>query len=703
MNMLSRILAVCMLLVTMVSFAQNVEFEKENFPDQKDGLKVAKDNLKEGDKLFAEGPQFYKEAIPFYEKAQEFNPNNADLNYKLGMCYLSSVYKFKALPHLEKTEKLNPNISVDFYYYLGMAQHLDMQWDKAITSYSKYRMALQKDPNATRDPYYDLQGKSEDVQMRIDQCYSGKEIVKKPVRVFIDNLGDNINTEYNEYGAVISADESVIVYTARKPGSTGGKIDPGLNEHFEDIYIAYKDDKGEWQANKNVGEPVNSSNHDANSGISADGQRFIIYLGKSNGGDLFESVLSGETWSKPESLGKKVNTDFHESSACYSPDGKLIYFVSDKPDDSFGGHDIYTAELDEKGNWTNVKNIGADINTKYDEEGVFMHPDGKTLYFSSKGHKSIGGYDIFKSVYNAETMKWSKPENLGYPVNTTDDDVFFVVSANGRHGYYTSMMKDSRGLRDLYMITFLGPEKQMVLNNEDPLLASIAAPVKETVVAPVVEVKEAQLTILKGVISDYLTKEVLEAEIEIVDNEANKVIATFKSNSATGKYLVSLPAGKNYGIAVKKDEYLFHSENFDIPKTAAFQTVEKNVELKKLSVGSKIVLRNIFFDLDKATLRPQSTAELNRLIKLMNDVPTLKIELGGHTDSRGSDSYNQQLSEKRAQAVVDYLTKAGISADRLKYAGYGETQLVNGCSNGVQCSDEQHQENRRTEFKVLEL
>ena len=213
--------------------------------------------------------------------------------------------------------------------------------------------------------------------------------------------------------------------------------------------------------------------------------------------------------------------------------------------------------------------------------------------------------------------------------------------------------------------------------------------------------KEAQLTILKGVISDFLTHDLLEAEIEIVDNEANVVIATFKSNSKTGRFLVSLPAGKNYGIAVKKDEYLFHSENFDIPNTAAFQEVEKNIELKKLSVGTKIVLRNIFFDLSKATLRPESTNELNRLIKMMNDVPTLKIELGGHTDSRGSDTYNQQLSENRAKAVVDYLTKKGIAADRLKSAGYGESELVNKCANGVKCSDEDHQKNRRTEFKVL--
>ena len=209
---------------------------------------------------------------------------------------------------------------------------------------------------------------------------------------------------------------------------------------------------------------------------------------------------------------------------------------------------------------------------------------------------------------------------------------------------------------------------------------------------------EAQLTILKGVISDYLTKEVLEAEIEIVDNDANKVIATFKSNSKTGRYLVSLPAGKNYGIAVKKADYLFHSENFDIPNESAFQTVEKDVELKNLKVGAKIVLKNIFYDLDKATLRPASTAELNRLIKLMNDVPTLKIELGGHTDSQGATAYNQSLSERRAKAVVDYLTKAGISGSRLVSAGYGELEPIT-----TNDTKEGRQLNRRTEFKVLAL
>ncbi len=674
-------------------FGQDIEFEKDNFPNNKDGLKEAKNNLKEGDQLFGEGPLYFKDAIPFYEKAQAFNPNNSILNYKLGRCYASSVHKYKALPFFQKAYELNPNVDPDLNYYLGAAYHLDLQFDRAIECYSRYQRVAQANP----DPFA-----LEELRLRIKQCNNGKKLVETPLRVFVDNLGDNINTEHNEYGAVISADESVIVYTSRRPGSTAGKIDPSLNEHFEDIYIAYRDENGEWIKANNVGEPVNTNNHDANSGLSADGQKFIIYLGKNNGGDLFESRLEGDIWSKPESLGKNINTDYHEPSACYSPDGRTLYFVSDKPGGK-GGHDIYISRLDEKGKWGKAESIGDAINTPFEEEGVFMHPDGKTLYFSSQGHSSMGGYDIFKSIYDETTKTWGTPMNLGYPVNTADDDIFFVISASGRHGYYTSMNKDSRGLRDLYVITFLGPEKPMILNNEDNLIASIASPVQETVIAPKMEVKEAQLTILKGVISDFLTDEKLEAEIEIVDNTANAVIATFTSNSKSGKYLVSLPAGKNYGIAVKKDGYLFHSENFDIPNTAAFQEVKKDVKLKQLSVGNKIVLRNIFYDLDKATLRPESTVELNRLIKLMNDVPTLKIKLGGHTDSRGSDAHNLDLSKRRAAAVVKYLTEQGIDAGRLQSEGFGETQLVNECANGVKCTEEQHQANRRTEFEVLSL
>jgi len=671
-----------------VMFAQNIEFSKENFKEDKDGLKLAKDNIEKGDEFFNAGTPFYRQAIEPYLAANKFNPNNALLNYKLGQCYLYSNFKLKAIPHLEKAFQLNPNIDRYIGYFAGRAYQLDMQWDKAIKEYTGFQKTLNMNEEGQR---------YEEVSKFIKECYSGKELSQKPIRVFIDNIGGDVNSQFSDYGPVISADESILLFTSRRPNTIGGKVDPQDNNYFEDIYITTKMPDGKWSKAENMGEPVNSSDHDANSGLSADGTKFLVYIGKNNG-DLYESSLIGDKWSKPEALNKNINTDkYHESSACYSPDGNALYFVTDKPG-GLGDRDIYVSYKDAKGKWGEAINLGPVINTKYGEEAVYIHPDGKTLYFSSQGHQTMGGFDIFKSVYNDSLKIWSKPENIGFPVNTPDDDVFLVVSASGKRGYYTSFNPNGFGEKDLYMITFLGPEKPMAQRNEDNLIASQAAPVKETVVAPVMEIKEAQLTILKGVITDALTTKPLEATIEIIDNQANQVIASFTSNSSTGKYLVSLPAGKNYGIAAKKEGYLFHSENFDIPNTAAFQQVEKDVELKKVAVGSKIILKNIFFDFDKATLRPESTNELQRLTKLLNDVPTLKIEISGHTDSKGANEYNLKLSDNRAKAVVDYLIKAGISSNRLVYKGYGEEQPIS-----TNETDEGRQLNRRTEFKILSL
>jgi outer membrane protein OmpA-like peptidoglycan-associated protein/tetratricopeptide (TPR) repeat protein len=681
---MKKIITLLALLFSITAFSQNVEFTKENFKDNKDGLKEAKNNLEAGDKLFEQGSIFYKQAIDPYLKAHTFNPNNAMLNFKIGKCYLYSNYKLKSIPFLEKALQLNPSVDPQIHYVMAKAYHLDMQWDKAITEYKAFQATL-----TSVEEFKDLIA---DVSKHIAECLTGKELVKKPLRVFIDNVGGEINSQYPDYGPVISADESVMLFTSRRPNTTGGAIDPGINEFYEDIYISTKKD-GKWTTAQNMGKPINTEDHDANSGLSADGQKFLIYIGKNNG-DLYEAELKGDAWSKPERMNKNINTDFHESSACYSPDGKSVYFVSDKPDGGLGDRDIYMSTKDEKGKWGKAVNLGPTINTAYGEEGVFIHPDGKTMYFSSQGHKTMGGYDIFKSVL--ENGKWSEPVNLGYPVNTPDDDVFFVTSASGKHGYYASFNSNGFGEKDIYMITFLGYEKPLVLNNEDNLLASQTAPVKETVIAPTVQIKEAQLTILKGVITDDLTKKPLEATIEIIDNQKNEIIASFTSNSSTGKYLVSLPAGRNYGIAVKKENYLFHSENFDIPNTAAYQEVVKDVALKNIAVGSKIILKNIFFDFDKATLRPESTNELERLTKLLTDVPTLKIEISGHTDSKGADTYNKTLSNNRAKAVVDYLITKGIAADRLTSVGYGEEQPID-----TNDTEDGRQMNRRTEFKIL--
>jgi len=269
------------------------------------------------------------------------------------------------------------------------------------------------------------------------------------------------------------------------------------------------------------------------------------------------------------------------------------------------------------------------------------------------------------------------------------------MAANGKHGYYASDKDGGIGSHDIYLITFRGPEKPTVQSSEDNLLANVA-PVMETVMEKSVEIKTTRLTILKGTIKDAFTSKPVAASIEIVDNDKNQVISVQKSNSATGKFLVSLPSGKNYGIAVKAKGYLFHSENFDIPAATSYQEITKDILLNKLAVGTKIILKNIFFGYAKATLRPSSEAELERLLKLLNDFPTLRIEISGHTDNRGSLKTNTRLSEARAKAVVDYLIGKGIDAGRLEYKGYAYFQPV-----ATNKTDEGRQKNRRVEFKVL--
>ena len=691
----------CLALSNFLSAQTNVEFTKDNFKDRKDELKIALASIKAGDAYFEQGDQQYAWAITPFIKANDFNPNNAMLNYKIGLCYIHSAYKWRAQEYLKKAYKLNANVAVDIHYYLGVASHLSEDWDGAIGEYNIFLQTLdpKKEPKPDDEKRIGLNPvprSIKDTKKKIQECMNGKDLVKNPVRVFIDNVGGNINSRFADYGPIITADESEMYFTSRKENSTGGQLVEGTPDYYEDIYNS-KRENGKWTPNANIGLPVNTEVHDANLSLNADGSILFMYRdNKKDGGDIYECDRVGVLWSKPERLNSNINGRYHDNSCSLTPDGKTLYFVSDKPDESFGGHDIYISRADAKGKWGKAYNLGAVINTEFNEQCVFIHPDGKTLYFSSEGHKTMGGYDIFKTIFDSKTNTWSQPENLGYPVNSPDNDIDFVLSASGKHGYYSSYRKDGMGEKDIYMISFLGAAKIPVMSTEDNLLGSLTAPVKETTISAKVDIAAPQLTILKGMIFDNLSKKPLEAIIELVDNTKNEVIATFKSNSTTGRYLVSLPSGKNYGIAVKCDNYLFHSENFDIPLSSTYQEVIKDIPLKNVAVGTKIILKNIFFDFDKATLRPESTNELERLIKLLGDLPSMKIEISGHTDSKGTDSYNLTLSQNRAQSVVDYLSSHGIDKGRLKAAGYGETKPID-----TNDTDEGRQNNRRTEFEIL--
>ncbi len=661
----------------MMLQAQNVEFDKKNFPNDKKGLKQALKDIKEGDGYYARGRGMYLDALNYYLKANTFNPNNALLNYKIGVCY-TVLDKEKALKHLKIAEDLNPHCAEDLYYQLGKAYHQNHEFELAIEKYKAYKNKL------TPKQYNEV---APALNKKIAECETGMILIQKPAKVFIDNLGASINTMYPEYCPIINADESMLIFTSRRDNTTGEKRDPQDGKYYEDILIA--DRAGESWKVTNPGKPLNSDLHDATVGLSPDGQTLYVYKGE-NGGDLYECVLKGTEWGKPKRMDKTINTKYHESSASVGPDGRTLYFVSDR-EDGVGGRDIYVSYMDDKGKWDDPINL-KELNTIYDEEAVFIHPDGRTLYFSSKGHKTMGGFDIFKSVY--ENGKWSEPENLGYPINTADDDVFFSISASGQHAYMSSARAGGIGEQDIFLITFL-LEKPLSTNSEDNLIAWRTEPVSETVMENTVDVMTASLTLLKGRVLDDDTKDPVEAEIILTDNTTGEQLATFTSNSATGKYLVSLPSGKNYGIAVNADGYLFHSENFDIPNAAAYQEIEKDIYLKKVEVGKEIVLRNIFFDFNQSTLRPESKAELERLAQLLRENPTIKIEISGHTDNVGSAAYNKGLSERRAKSVVDYLIGVGISADRMTYVGYGFDKPI--ASNDT---DEGRQLNRRTEFKI---
>lgn len=654
--MLKRISAFLLVIIVVNSlFSQvDVKFSPANFPGKAGEVKIAKKQIKNADILVYNENNF-DEGLKLYSKAYDLNPNNSSLNFKIGYCYYNTTHKYDCLSYFEKAWKLNPKVDKKISYYLGRGYHLNYNFNEAIKFYTEYSAGLKE------------QLEIDEINKYITECRNGKEILKDTTEVEIINLGENINTEFREYGPMITADGSKMYFTSRRKNTTGGAVS-GDGMYFEDIYEATKTENG-WTKARSVGTPLNTKLHDAVVGLSPDGQRLFIYMDQ-NGGDIYVSELRGSKWLKPESVSSNINSKNHESAACISYDNKTLYFISDNPALSIGGRDIFYSTLDSYGNWSPPTNIGNKVNTPYDEVDIFLHPDGRTMYFSSKGHNTMGGFDIFRTTKNNDGQ-WTTPVNIGYPINTTLDDAFFVTTASGKTAYYASVRPEGYGLHDLYELRFPMDEITQI---EDKVL----------------------VTLVKGTVRDAVTTLPLEANIEIIDNTADMVVSTFVTNSQTGGYIFNLPSGKNYGINVSKDGYLFHSENFNIADTADYNEVVIDIDLQRIEVGTTIVLKNIFFDYDKATLRPESFSELNRVVAILNKQQKLKIEISGHTDNKGSLDYNKQLSKARAKTVVDYLITKGISADRLTFEGYAFEKPI-----ATNDTDEGRQLNRRVEFKVI--
>ena len=674
--------------LTTSLYGQNVDFKAANFKDDKEGFKNASAALEKGDAFYTVGTEAvfnvqdygtnFQKALKEYEPAMKFNPNNGLLYFKYGVCYANSTSPEKCIPYLKKAKELDPECDPFLNFYLGYAYQLEGKYDDALKAYDAFETGYKKADNFAKF-----------VILRKKQCNTAKKFEASPVRCWVDNV-PSLNTPEDEIAPSISTDGSEMILSSNRPN--GHKTNDVGNYDY-DIYSSTLLDNG-WSTPKKLDGPINSTVDDISNCLYYDGTKMLLHRDNAGQTDIYESKLNGLTWSEPKILNINISTvKNNERYACYNEDGWKIYYCRDNDSRENGMEVMFSGMQNKMKQDYMIGTMVSSVNSKFNDGPIYIHIDGETMYIASEGFDGMGGYDIF--VSKKLQGQWSTPVNMGYPINTPYDDFFFASTANGKFAYIASNRAGGKGGFDIYKVTFFGPEKKPILETEDYLLGSVIMPVKDHAIEKTVEVKKKSLTVFKGITIDAISRKPVEAEIEITDNATGKVIETFTTNSATGKFIITLPSGKNYGIAVKAPGYLFHSENFDIPSGADDNLVNKVIELKNIAVGSKIALRNIFFDVNKATLRSESNAELDRLVKLLKDVPNLKIEISGHTDNTGSAATNETLSQQRAEAVVTYLVNHGIAANRMTAKGYGSSRPI--ASNGT---EDGKQQNRRTEFEI---
>jgi outer membrane protein OmpA-like peptidoglycan-associated protein len=401
--------------------------------------------------------------------------------------------------------------------------------------------------------------------------------------------------------------------------------------------------------------------------ISQDGQ-WLIFTGCNfpNGFgscDLYISYLDKNGWSTPENLGRTINTEFWESAPSLSPDKRDLYFASNRPG-GYGGNDIYVSHYLANGRWSQPENLGPEINTIGDESTPFIHADNQSLYFTSSGHLGYGNNDLFVSRKDSNG-KWGRPENLGYPINTIEDEGSMVISADGKTAYYASDRADSRGKLDLYTFQLRD------------------------------DIKPARTLWIKGKVFDIKTRKGLPSAVELTELQTGQVISKVQTDE-TGNYFITLPVGKDYAFNVNRKGYLFFSENFPLSQKQPDSTYNIDIPLQPIEANAMVILKNIFFDVNKYNLKSESQAELDQVVQLMKENSTLKIEISGHTDNIGKPIDNLKLSGNRAKSVVSYLAAKGIDAKRLLFTGNGDTKPI-----ADNKTEEGRAKNRRTELKVV--
>jgi hypothetical protein len=509
------------------------------------------DYFKEG--IFLIGEENYDMALKNFLEAYKQDSSSANINFNIGFCYLNSStnkglaenYLAKSINDISKNYKSdNPNeksASPLAIVYYGKALHINYKFDEALVQYNNFLNIYAKD-NANK----------EDVAFLKSQNEYAKEIVATPINVKIENLGDSINSTYPDFSPVLSADESTLIYTTRRNTTTGGERTSD-GQYYEDIVMSYKDAKGVWSSPKSIGQFINTVGTEGSVNLTPDGQTLIVYqdLGNGTGGDVFFSNWDGREWSSLQSFGSDINSKYWESHACLSADNNTLYFVSNRPG-GYGGRDIYRCVKLPNGAWSKALNVGPTINTKYDEDGPFIHPDGYTLMFASNGHKSMGGFDIFFTTIE-EDKKFAEPVNMGFPINTTDDDVFFVTSPDGKRGYFSSAKDGGLGEKDIYVMS-------------------------------IPDAKEKPLVLFKGAIIPVAGQKLPDDILIVVTNkETGEVVGNYRPKE-NGTFATILAPNRNYNFSYQIKGKEFYNEDIYVSSDLAYQEIKKEINLDPVSL-----------------------------------------------------------------------------------------------------------------------
>lgn len=614
-------------------------------------------NKQDVERMFNQAAQlyYYKDYSEARKSALEILKR--DSLYVKSYVLLATIYMETANHELAETYYKNAiRIGVDDmgYVFFDYAILLSMmgEYDRAVENYTNFI-------NTTKD-----EKEIKITNLQIESCKFAQNSLKNPVDFKPKNLGPNVNSSYDEYLPSITPDESTLVITRKLPSN---EYSYNSDTKQEDFYICIK--AGEtWSPARAIPGSLNTSSNEGAQTLSSDGNvMFFTACSRKEGEgscDIYYAVKYGKQWSTAINSGKPLNTEAWESQPSLSSDNSTLYFASNR-EGGYGGLDIWKAKLKPDGSFQEPENLGIMINTEFDESGPFIHPDNKTLYFSSNGWVGMGGMDLYYSKMN-EKMEWTKPVNLGYPINTFENEASIVINAKGNLAFISSSREGGRGGIDIYSFELYE------------------------------EARPTEVTYLKGIVFDSETDKRLGARFELIDLATSKLIVESTSSKINGEFLVCVPTDKDYALNVSKDGYLFFSENFTFSsKDAENKPYVKDIPLQPIKSGVSIILKNVFFETNSYTLKNESKAELMKLVDFMNTNTDISIEIAGHTDDVGKDSDNMLLSENRAKSVYSFIITQGIAKTRLFFKGYGETKPIE--SNE---SEEGKAKNRRTEFKI---